>query len=181
MEIWKVIDWCNDYQVSTEGRIRSFKNGKETILKPQINKKGYLYVGLCKNGKRKNFKIHKLVAIAFIPNTKHKKEVNHLDTDKKNNRVSNLEWATTSENMKHAWDNGLRAITKRTRKACQRNGKKRAKRVLQYDLEGNFIKEWESALEIKRQRKINNISISACCRGERKTAGGFIWKYKDTQ
>lgn len=146
---------------------------QERILKPFI-RGNYLSVDLRKNGKRKTFQVHRLVAIMFIPNPENKSEVNHIDGNKLNNSVTNLEWNTTSENIKHAYQTGLSKLRKGKNSTL-------SKTVLQYDLQGNFIEEFEGIREIARQLNINPSSISACCRGKRKKTGGYIWKYKDTQ
>lgn len=103
------IEFHNDYQVSNFGRIKSFKCGKVTILKPNSDGNGYLCIQFKKGNNEKQFKVHRLVAQAFIPNPDNKLEVNHRDKsgDKRNNCVENLEWATRSENMQHAYDTGL--------------------------------------------------------------------------
>jgi hypothetical protein len=96
-----IIDYPN-YCVSKEGEIYSIK--QKIHLKPQINKSGYCYVTLCKNKQKRNFYIHRLVAQALIPNIKNKQFVNHIDLNKQNNCVSNLEWVTHSENVLHAYE-----------------------------------------------------------------------------
>lgn len=107
-EQWRdVPDYEGFYQESTFGRTKSFQNGKVTIRKPYIDKRGYLYVELYKDGKRKHFGVHRLVAICFIPNLGGKREVNHRDGRPMNNHVSNLEWATGLENIRHAVQTGL--------------------------------------------------------------------------
>ena len=110
-EIWKDIkDYEQLYVVSNTGKIKSLarKNTNGGILKPSHNKDGYLQVILCKNGKTKCFKCHRLVAEQFIPNLNNKPEVNHIDGNKENNDISNLEWVTTSENVIHAFKKELR-------------------------------------------------------------------------
>lgn len=102
------VDFKDDYQVSNFGRVRNFKLGTVTICKQYINNKGYPYVDFRKNGKRKHRCVHILVAKAFIPNPENKPEVNHIDGDKNNICVTNLEWVTHSENIQHSYDAGLR-------------------------------------------------------------------------
>ena len=121
-EIWEDIEGYEGlYQVSNLGRVKSldryvkarshskeFKKGK--ILKPRISQKGYLTVLLCKDNIGKEYRIHRLVALAFIPNPENKLEVNHIDGKKQNNCVDNLEWNTRSENIKHAFAHDLKKI-----------------------------------------------------------------------
>ena len=117
-EVWKDIEGYEGlYQVSTCGNVKSLpkvrRNGtgtyiqKERLLKPSNTSTGYKKVELCKDGKRKSFKVHRLVAIAFIPNPDNKPEVNHIDGNKINNNIDNLEWVTSSENSIHAYETGL--------------------------------------------------------------------------
>ncbi len=113
-EIWKDIDgYEGRYQISSIGRIRGLVNtrgnplSEPKILKPRIQRKGYLEVCLKIQQKRKMFKIHRLVAAAFLPNPMNKPQVNHINGIKTDNRAQNLEWATPSENMQHAFENGL--------------------------------------------------------------------------
>lgn len=107
-EQWKAIAECNgQYYISDHGQVKSYKFGREVILKPTLQGKGYLKVEVYVNGKRKMHKIHRLVAKAFIENTENKPEVNHKDCNKSNNHIQNLEWATAKENMKHALDMGV--------------------------------------------------------------------------
>lgn len=104
---WKQIEGYPDYFISSNGDIKSFKNNKEHILKPGLDgKKAYMQVYLCNENGRKCFQIHRLVASAFLPNPLNKEQVNHKNLNKKDNRVSNLEWVTQAENMKHAYKNG---------------------------------------------------------------------------
>jgi hypothetical protein len=106
-EQWKPIAECNgEYYISDHGRVKSYKGGKERILKHWIIK-GYLYVQLSKNQKQKSVSIHRLVAESFIANPLNKETVNHKDGNKTNNCLDNLEWMTHKENVQHAWQNGF--------------------------------------------------------------------------
>ena len=105
-EIWAdITGYEGEYQISTYGRIKSFKNGRgrEMILVPLYNDNGYLQISLCHEGKHQIFSIHVLVARAFVPNPDKKPQVNHQDGNKWNCHFENLKWATRSENMKHAY------------------------------------------------------------------------------
>jgi len=167
LEIWRDIkNYEGIYEVSNLGRIKSIsRNGtikENRILKP--NKvMGYSQVGLQKYGTRKYKKIHRLVAEAFIPNPENKKEVNHKDGNKTNNCVDNLEWVTTSENQLHSYY----------------ELKNNIKSVIQLSLNNEIIKEWESIAKVEQELKISNADICKCCKGKRKTAGGYKWKYKE--
>ena len=106
VEIWKPIENYEDYSISNFGNVYSSKRTR--ILKPTNTTKGYIQVHLSKNGKVKNAPIHRLVAKAFIENVDNKPQVNHIDGNKKNNNVTNLEWCTNLENQRHARKIGLK-------------------------------------------------------------------------
>jgi len=170
-EIWKDIEgYEGSYQVSNLGRIKSLKRNtsnvckKDKILKQKLEKYGYMRVHI----RNKSYLVHRLVALTFIPNLKNKRTVNHKDGNKLNNHICNLEWATNSENIKHAYDNNL---------FKEIPGCKNRKKVYQYDLNNNLIKEWESVTQAEKQTKIKN--ISRCCSSGYRTAGSYVWKYKE--
>lgn len=106
-EEWLPIPNWEGYHESNYGRTKSFHKGKQLIVKPHLSRNGYLQMSLHKDGKQKTFRVHRLVALYFIPNPENKPEVNHKDGHPLNNHVSNLEWATGSENQRHAVDIGL--------------------------------------------------------------------------
>ena len=175
-EIWKPKkDYEGLYEVSNFGRVKSLGNGnsnnsKERVLKPVKVKGGYLQVHLSKNGKRKMFLVHRLVAEAFIPNTDNLPFINHKDEDKTNNSVENLEWCTREYNNNY----GTRTL--RANKTLT-NGKL-SKKVLQFTKFGEFIREWPSTKECWRNG-FNQGNIVSCCRGKRNFHKGYIWKYKE--
>lgn len=167
-EIWRDIKGYEGYyKVSNLGNVMSIaRNGtikQNKILKPNTDKGGYSYVCLHKKGTTKTIKVHRLVASEFVKNPQNKPEVNHIDGNKKNNEASNLEWVTSSENQLHS----IYVL------------KKNIKEVEQYDLNGNYLRTWESVKNAGESLKIWSCDISRVCNGKRKTAGGFIWKYKE--
>ena len=168
-EIWKDIEGYEGYQVSNMGRVRSFKYGKVRILKPVANKNGYLKVQLYKNNSLKTIFIHRLVAMAFIPNPNNLPQVNHKDEDKTNNIVSNLEWCDAKYNSNYGT-------------ARKRMIEKIQKVVIQIDKNTNvIINIFPSLMEAERQTGYNHGHICKCCKGKLKTTGGYKWSYKDSQ
>ena len=166
-EIWRDIDGYEGlYQISNKGRVKRLLGPSERILRPVLNRSGYYYIMLYNDSVKKAFRLHRLVAQAFIPNLYNKPQVNHLDENKKNNCVDNLEWATAKENSNYGSRN--ERITGRP-----------SIPIIQYSKDGEFIKEWQSAVEVKRVLGINNSHIIQCCKGKRKSAGGFVWRYKE--
>lgn len=171
-EIWKDIkDYEGLYQISSLGRVKSLWYGKERILKLGKDKDNYLTTNLCKEGKIKIFKVHRLVAQTFIPNPNNYPCVNHKDENKQNNTVENLEWCTHKYNVNYGT-----AIERRTDKLLNREDL--SKKVYQYTKDGEFVKEWESTKECERKNGFYHSTVSACCNGKLKTYKGFIWKYK---
>ena len=166
-EIWHDIEGYKGlYQVSNKGNVKSLKLEKELILRPGIDRYGYYYIGLYNDGVRKAFRLHRLVAEAFIPNPENKPQVNHKDENKLNNCVNNLEWATAKENNNFGTRN-------------ERAGYSLSIPIIQYSKSGKFIREWQGAHEVERVLDINNSHIIQCCKGKRKSAGGFVWRYKE--
>lgn len=168
-EIWKDIEGYEClYQVSDQGRVRSMLRKGTTggILAPLVMSKGYLGVRLYKNKVGKTYKIHRLVAQAFIPNPDNKPQVNHKSEQKWLNSVDNLEWATAKEN--NNWG------TRNQRVSCKNNWN--SKPVKQLSLDGTLIAIWPSASEAERNGFIQS-KISACCQGKSKTHRGYLWVY----
>lgn len=168
-EIWKdKKDYEGHYQISNLSRIKSIKFGKEIILKQHI-RGGYLCVNLSKNGIIKSYYVHRLVAEAFIPNPYNLPEVNHKDECKTNNVVTNLEWCDAKYNRNYG--DRLKKVAEKLK-----NKKDWSKPVLQYTLDGEFVREWPSTREAARNG-FNQGNIISCCKGRHKTAHGFIWSY----
>lgn len=150
------------YVVSNLGNIRSVK--KKIYRKQRLER--YKRAELSKNGIRKVYLVHRLVAIAFVDNPDNKKQVNHKDGNKHNNISINLEWCSHSENMQHAHQQGY------YKKSILQKGHP----VKQYDKKGNFVKEYLSAMDAERATNIPNANINKCLKNKRFSAGGYIWK-----
>ena len=140
------------YSVTSCGKVWSYKN--EKFLEPKVQRDGYLFVSLWKDGKVKNYRIHRLVAEAYIPNPDNLPQVDHIDNDKTHNYLNNLQWITNRDNCR----------------------KSKNKPILQYDLDGNFIREWNSATDVGREVQSH---ICQCLKGKYKTAYGYKWVYKE--
>lgn len=147
-----VVGYEGLYAVTSCGKVWSYRRKK--FLTPRANRKGYLFVTLCKNYKMKNYNIHRLVAEAYIPNPGNLPQVDHIDNDKTHNYVNNLQWITNRDNVR----------------------KSRNKPILQFTLDGKFVREWECAADVGKEV---NSTIVNCLKGRYKTAYGFIWKYKE--
>lgn len=182
-EIWKNIEGYEGlYQVSNLGRVKSLDKylpdtlGRVSFRKEkiicQLQRGGYLAVQIWKKGKNKKFLVHRLVATAFIPNPDNLPQVNHKDENKANNNVDNLEWCTHQYNM----DYGTRVERIRLK---QLNDVKKSKPVLQYTLDGEFIAEYPSLLEVKRLFNYDGGNIRRVCNGEYKQCYGYKWKFKE--
>lgn len=183
-EIWKDIKGYEGmYAVSTHGRVKVYAHTttnsfgvdcpfRERIMKPRVSSNGYYYVGLGRTKNREQVAIHRLVAQTFIPNPLNKPQVNHIDADKHNNNVENLEWVTISENLKHCYKLGLNSW----------NPKKGNPMipVLKLDMfTGNAIERFPSIADAQRSvNKYGKSAIRHCCIGRIKSAYGFRWVYE---
>lgn len=166
VEIWKDIECFEGlYQVSTHGRVKSLKFGKERILKPLKNSKGYVMVDLHFNNKHKRIMIHRLVAQAFIPNQDNKPQVNHIDEDKTNNNVNNLNWMTNKENIN--WGTAIER---------QAKTKSIPIRVIYQD---DTYEIWESATIFAKEygNGVERTHIYNVLSGSRKTHAGLRFEY----
>lgn len=174
MEIFKDVVWYEWlYQVSNTGKVKSFCKVNNKNLKPRKDTRWYLKVVLCKNTIWKQYFIHRLVALHFIHNDC-MPQVNHIDGDKTNNHVSNLEWCTSSENMKHSYNISLR-------KSIFWSKHVKSRSVNQLTLDGAFIKKWWCMSDIERSTWLSNSTISKVCQWKIKTSWWFLWRYADEQ
>ena len=170
IETWKdVKDFENIYQISNKGNIRALnynnKKGCVQNLKVDVSKQnGYCYIRLCNGNTNKHFRVHRLVAEAFIPNPDNLPQVNHKDENKQNNCVDNLEWCSQQYNMNY----GTR---------IKRGSQNRKKGLLQLDLHNNILQKWTSGLDAQEALGIQRSHISQCCNNKRKTAGGYKWRW----
>ena len=174
-EIWKnVVGYEGLFSVSNLGNVRNEKTG--SILKQYVNKRKYCLISLsCDNWKtRKTYRVHRLVAEAFIPNPNNHPYINHKDENPSNNRVDNLEWCTPQYNATygHAHEKHMKTI-------LDKYGKYHLKKtVLQYTLNGVFVREYDSIASASQETDIPISSISSSCCNTKTQAKGFIFVFK---
>ncbi len=177
-ELWRdIFGYEGLYQISNWGNVKSLNynhTGKEKTLAKKNHKSGYITVTLCKNGKHKNKSIHVLVATAFIPNQENFPCVNHIDGDKSNNFVGNLEWVTHSQNTRHAIKSGLR--TDSNMRGVIGSANKNSRSVIQYTTSGELVKIWSCVSDAARYYCCKPCTITNCTKGRIKTCKGYIWK-----
>ena len=160
-EIWKPIkNYENLYEISNFGVIRKVKTKRP--LKVFYRTNGYYTTSLCKDYKVTMVYLHRLIAETFIPNPDNLPCVNHIDGNKTNNDLNNLEWCSLLDNIRHAYKNSL-----------MENNRK----VAQYDINGNYIKTYNSTNEASKETNISQSSISMCALGKYKQTKGYIFKY----
>ena len=200
-EIWKDIEgYEGHYRISNFGRVYSIKSG---ILLKQKNKRGYLEVGLCKNGKHRYMQTHRLVALNFIPNPENLPHVNHKDENKQNNCVSNLEWCTVEYNINYGsrteratQSNISSGHYKRLAEELKASGffENRTRKLREsgkYDEMSSNLRKllskkikcidtgkiYDSMISASQELGVSQGSISKCCNGKRKSAGGYHFEY----
>lgn len=175
-ESWVGI-FSNRYAVSSEGRVLSlsFKGKYRLKILTQRESCGYFHVHINNGFINKNFLTHRLVAEAFVYKEDESLEVNHVNGNKLDNRASNLEWVTKSQNKRHSID-----VLKREHPAKGKLFEESFthKSVNQYDLNMNLINSYYSIQVAERDTGVSASNISRCAHGKRKTAGGFVWRFK---
>lgn len=192
IEEWRPIAGFKNYQVSNKGRVKSLarkvrwshhgksglSNKQEKILKPVPRKLSpyltYSQVGLHAPSGTVVRHIHRLVALAFIPNPENKLQVNHKDGNGENNYVDNLEWATGSENTKHAYSVLDRPHYLKISGGGRVNS---IKPVIQKTLDGSLVKRWDSGMDAVRRGGFCSSSISRVCKGVSKHHKGYVWEF----
>ncbi len=176
---WKPIKDFEGYFINVDGQVkskRSFKGTKEIILKPSKNQQGYITYNLMKNGKVYRKPLHRLLMETFIPNINNLPCINHIDGNILNNSLDNLEWCSYSHNNKEAYRLGLK---KPAWLGKFDKNHPNSKKVNQYDLNNNFIKQWNCISSIEKELGISITSIINCCSGRSKSAGKYKWRYEN--
>ena len=155
-------DYEGLYAATSCGKIYSYR--AKRFLKPIKNKKGYLYVNLCKDGVCKHYFVHRLVADAYLPNQDNLPQVNHKDEDKSNNALPNLEWISPKDNTNYGTGK-------------ERSAKSRQKKVICIETQQIF----DSVTKAAKAVNVSPSHISECCRGKLKTSGGYHWAYYEDE
>lgn len=190
-EEWRQIpEFEGLYEVSNTGKIRSLARivnscyGSKMALqskeiKLNLKRNGYMYVCLSKEGSANTYRVHRLVALAFISNPNNQPQVNHKNGVKNDNRVGNLEWCTASQNSNHAYSSNLRFSPSywKDKSGSEHNLSKPVVMMTQQD---ETVRMFGSSYEAERETQIANQNISKCLKGKRKTAGGYKWKYHES-
>lgn len=156
------------YIISTRGKVISI--AKNVVMWQGKMKNGYSTIKLSKKGKLQTFLVHRVILIAFRGIDKIRNTGNHLDGVKSNNFLYNLEWATSSENLKHAFANGLNL-------AAIGHNHVSARPIEQLRLDGSFVKKWSCAYEAARFFKVDKRAITSVLRGKTNTSCGYKWEY----
>lgn len=180
-EVWRDIPGYEGfYKASSQGRIRSVNRVTSTkkcegkILRQYDKGNGYYVISLCKNGNQKTNLVHRVIAQTFLENTKKLPQVNHKNGIKSDNRLINLEWCSRSENIQHAFKNGL---IKSPAKGLTGYKSSKGKEIHQFDLDGNHLNTFGSARQAAISINASRSSITMCATGKIKTSAGYRWEY----
>ena len=191
-EIWKEIEGFDNYQISNLGRVKNIKFDR--YVKPLVGNRGYVHVNLYKDGKMKRLSLHRLLAIAFIPNTENKPCIDHINTDRSDNRIENLRWATRKENhnnplsiVNHGNASRGRVVSEEQKKNQSEKMKgrfkgvrKSSKKIIQLTLDEIFVREWDAIKDAAESLGVSSTAIWNCLNGKSqvKSIKGYKWKYK---
>ena len=173
--MWKTIPIDQNYEANELGDIR--KIGSNQLVHQWLDKDGYKMVALTD---RKLYRAHRLIAFTFLGNPENYPVVNHLNHNKQDNRVENLEWTTYQGNTIHSFsnhyrDDSVRAWSKQVQPKAAEASKRK---VIQMDLDGNFIKRWDTLTQANKELEISISDICLCCQGKISYAGNYKWKYE---
>lgn len=168
MAEWRKIDGFSRYSVSDDGRVRNDKSGR--ILSPETINWGYKRVCLCKDGEMHHRLVARLVADAFLPEHDADAQINHIDEDKSNNSVSNLEWVTASQNINHGTRN-------------ERMATKHRRPVVSIDVKTGQRTHYSGVRIAAKKVGVSSSQITGVCRklAGYKTAAGLLWEYADAE
>lgn len=170
--VWKdIIGYEGLYEVSDTGRVRN--KITQRVFRCSLGTTGYHQVHLRKNSKPRTYLVHRLVAQAFLINENKLPQVNHVDEDKSNNDVSNLEWCTPKQNANHG--TRIERITNSINYSVV--GKKNSKPIKQINKDSAVVRIWNSIKECQRETGFDASNIIKCCKGKAKTSYGFLWEY----
>ena len=191
-EIWKEIEGFDNYKISNLGRVKNIKFDR--LVKPLLDNRGYIMVNLYKDGKMKRLSLHRLIAIAFIPNPDNKPCIDHINTDRSDNHIDNLRWVTQKENhnnplslMNHSKASKGRTISEEQKKNQSEKMKGRykgnkwgSKKIIQLTLDGIFVREWDAIKDAAESFGVSSSAIWNCLNGkcQVKSIKGFKWEYK---
>ena len=172
-ERWMPIEGYEKYLVSNTGKIKGYRG---RLLTFTLDKDGYETVSLCKNSKQKTFMVHRIVAKAFIPNTENLQTVDHIDGNKRNNSVDNLQWLSRRDNVrKYHREQGHRLFETPRVKGRVKGESKRI-RVNQFTRSGELVNTFISFMDAERKTGVRYGNISMCVNGHKPSAGGYVWR-----
>lgn len=163
------------YAVTNEGKVWSYN--KKIFLKPREHTKGYMRVMLFNNGNRKDYYIHRLVAEAFLPNPNNNPEIDHINSNRADNRLCNLRWVTKKENRNT--EHHIKALSKSLKEGKTQPGANNGKAIaiIQCDENGNFIRKWDYIRQAAKELNLNSKYISLCCKRKIKQTKGHYFRY----
>lgn len=180
--VFKEIEGYPLYLIGSDGSVYSKKSNR--FLKPVLQHTGYKHIELRNENGPKQFSVHRLVAKAFIPNPNNYPVVNHIDQNRVNNAVTNLEWCTYEYNSNHAdcqkrKRNRINYYSEKQLRSRANMKNRNGKMVFQYSKEGEYIRSFPSTMEVYRETGINPSHVGECARGKRKAAGGYLWSFNE--